>query len=126
MGDWAWNIKESQVEWSDEMYHIFGIDKNAYVGRLGDAITQVIHPDDLHIVLPSNATAFADKKPIEYRIIHPDGSIRHIRAATGATILDKDGTPLYLTGTCQDITEHRVDESAIKRSEEKYPARKTR
>ena len=120
VGDWTWNIKKSQVEWSDEMYRIFGIDKKTYTGRLGDAISRVIHPDDLHIVLPSNASAFADKKPIEYRIIWPDGSIRHIRAATGDAILDRNGAPIYLTGTCQDITEHRLDESAIKESEEKY------
>ena len=120
VGDWTWNIKESLVEWSDEMYRIFGMDKNAYTGRLGDAITRVIHPDDLHIVLPSNAPAFVEQKPLEYRVIHPDGSIHHIRAATGDAILDRDGTPLYLTGTCQDITEHRLDIYAIEESAEKY------
>ena len=30
VGDWIWNIKAGQVEWSDEMYRIFGIDKNLY------------------------------------------------------------------------------------------------
>ena len=43
VGDWIWNVKAGQVEWSVEMYRIFGIDKNLYSGRLGNAIAQVIH-----------------------------------------------------------------------------------
>jgi PAS domain S-box-containing protein len=117
IGDWSWNIQEGRVEWSDEMYHIFGIDKSSYTGRLGDVITQVIHPDDLHLVLPSNAAKFAEKKPVEYRIIRPDGSIRHIRAESGDAILDEAGNPIFLTGVAQDITERVNAEIVLKKNE---------
>jgi PAS domain S-box-containing protein len=113
VGDWVWNIKDGQVEWSDEMYRLFGIDKNSYTGRLGDVIAQVIHPDDLHLVLPSNAATFAEKKPVEYRIIWPDGSIRHIWAESGDAILDEGGNPIFLTGVAQDITERKLAEAAL-------------
>jgi len=66
LGNWKWDLKTSEVLWSDEMFHIFGINKDDYQGKLGDVIAKVIHPDDLHMVLPSNASEFADKKPIEY------------------------------------------------------------
>ena len=118
LGNWEWNLNSGEVTWSDEMYLIFGIDKNSYTGRLGDVIAKVIHPDDLHLVLPSNAGDFAEKKPIEYRIIWPDNSIRHIVAEAGLSIFDSDGNPAFLTGVAQDITERKREEKAMRKSEE--------
>jgi len=121
IGNWKWGIKTGLVEWSDEMYRIFGIDKGSYTGRLGDAITKVIHPDDLHVVLPSNASEFAKNKPQEYRIIRPDdGSIHHIWAKAGEAIMDAQGNPEFLTGIAQDITELKQIELALRASEERH------
>ena len=115
IGNWKWNLKTATVEWSDEMFRIFGIDQDSYTGRLGDVISKVIHPDDLHIVLPSNASAFASNQPQEYRIVRPtDGAVRHIWVKAGETILDEQGNPLFLTGVAQDITERKRAEELIK------------
>ncbi len=120
LGNWEWDLKTSEVSWSDEMYQIFGIDKDSFTGRLGDVITKVIHPDDLHLVLPANASAFAEKKPIEYRIILPDQSIHNIWAKFGDVILDEHGNPAYMTGIAQDITESKRVEEALQASETRY------
>ena len=120
MGNWKWDLRTSEITWSDGMYRIFGIDKNSYSGRLGDAIKKVIHPDDLYIVLPANAKAFADKKPVEYRVILADGSIRNILARSGDAILDESGNPVFLTGIAQDITEQKLNQNAIIESNERF------
>jgi len=120
IGNWAWNVDKGEVTWSDEMYRIFGIDKNSYTERLGDAIAKVIHPDDLHLVLPSNAKSFAEKKPVEYRIILPDKSIRTIWAKSGEAMVDSNGKPTFLTGIAQDITERKRTEAALRESEAKF------
>jgi PAS domain S-box-containing protein len=118
VGSWKWDIKTREITWSDEMYHIFGIDKNSYTGRLGDVIAKVIHPDDLHIVLPANAATIANE-PIEYRIILPDQSIRHIWAKSGESIVDDEGNPTFLTGIAQDITERKQGEQALLEANER-------
>ncbi|MEI7849385.1 MAG: PAS domain-containing protein, partial [Chloroflexota bacterium] len=117
IGNWKWDVQKGEITWSDEMYRIFGINKHSYSGRLGDVIKNVIHPDDLHLVLPSNAANLANK-PIEYRIILPDSAIRYIWAKSGTTIYDQDGKPTFLTGVAQDITERKLAEEVQRKSEE--------
>ncbi len=110
LGNWKWDLKASEVTWSEGMFNVFGIDKKSYTGSLGDAISNVIHPDDLHIVLPSNAKEFAEKKQLEYRVIWPDKSIRYIQAEAGETVCDEKGNPLFLSGVAQDITDRKLAE----------------
>ena len=118
LGNWKWNVKTGEVVWSEEMYNIFGISKDSFTGRLGDVISSVIHPDDLYLVLPSNAGSFTDKKTIEYRIVLPDKTIRYISAESGESILDGEGNPVFLTGIAQDITARKLTEENLKKSQE--------
>ena len=126
MGNWKWNLKTQEVIWSDEMFRIFGIDKNSYKSRLGDVIAKVIHPDDLHLVLPTNAPKISEKKPIEYRIILPDKSIRYILAEAGETIFDENSNPLFLTGIAQDITDRKLLEIELIKAKEHAEESETR
>ncbi len=114
IGNWKWYLSTNEVVWSDEMFQIFGIDKDSYTGRLGDVIAKVIHPDDLHLVLPSNAKEFVQKPSIEYRIIMPDKSIRFILAIAGESKFDESGNPTFLNGIAQDITARIHSDSVIK------------
>jgi len=112
IGSWKWGVETGEVEWSDEMFRIFGIDKETHAGNLGDIARNGMHPDDLHIVLPANAKDIANM-PFEYRIVLPDGSIRTIWAKSGETIFDGMGNPLRMSGVAQDITERKKAEEKI-------------
>ncbi|MEI6874474.1 MAG: histidine kinase dimerization/phosphoacceptor domain -containing protein, partial [Spirochaetota bacterium] len=76
-------------------------------------IAKVIHPEDLHIILPENAPALANE-PFEYRIILPDRTIRHIWAKSGLTISNAEGKPVFITGIAQDITERKLAEEQLR------------
>ncbi len=57
----------------------------------------------------------------EFRIIWPDGSIRHIRAM-GAVIRDENHAPIRMIGTNWDITDQKRAEEALRLSEQKARA----
>lgn len=121
IGSWVWNIKTDQLDWSDEMFRIFAIEKDSFSGRLQDVISRAIHPDDLPKVNESTESVIKNSKPIpvEYRIIWPDGSIRTVWAEAGELVLGEDGRPSLLKGTVQDITERKHLEEEILKSEQK-------
>lgn len=111
IGSWKWDLKTRDIIWSDEMYEIFGIDKESVKGRLGDAISKVIHPEDLSIF--QDANSIARKTPFEYRVIHSDQSIHYIMAKTGDVIYDESGNPSFLIGIVQDVTEQKMAQLAL-------------
>jgi PAS domain S-box-containing protein len=56
VGNWVWHISENFLEWSDQMYRIFGIEKEHFTGDLAQVLTTSIHPDDREAVAESNAS----------------------------------------------------------------------
>ena len=116
IGSWKWDLKTKDIIWSDEMYDIFGINKDSVEGRLGDAISQVVHPDDIAVF--QDTDNIAHKKPFEYRVIHPDNSIHYIFAKTGDVSLDEYGNPSFLIGIVQDITEQKIAQLALIKAKE--------
>jgi PAS domain S-box-containing protein len=115
VGSWSWYIPENRLKWSDEMYRIFGIDRETFSGYLPDVIARAIHPDDRAAVEHSNLSVIQNNKPIplEYRIIWSDQTVRYVWAEAADLILDRDGKPLLLTGIVQDITERKRAEAEI-------------
>lgn len=100
IGSWKWDLKTRDIIWSDEMYEIFGIDKESVKGRLGDAISKVIHPEDLSIF--QDANNIARKTPFEYRVIHSDQSTHYIMAKTGDAIHETKLSQAAATGQQSD------------------------
>ena len=119
LGSWIWNIKTGQLDWSDEMFTIFGLEKSTFSGNLSEVIAQTIHPDDRAKVERANLSVIQEGKPVpvEYRIILPDGSLNVVWAEAGELTFDDSGAPLLLSGTVQDITERkRMDEARLLQS----------
>jgi PAS domain S-box-containing protein len=115
IGSWTWFIPTNTLEWSDQMFKIFGIDKEKFSGNLIDVIQNAIHPDDREMVNASNNEVVQKKNPtpLRYRIVWPNGEIRTVWAEAGELVEDKNGTPEYLSGIVQDITEKAKNEEKI-------------
>jgi PAS domain S-box-containing protein len=116
LGSWTWNIKTNHLDWSDEMFHVFGLERETFTGSLESVITQAIHPDDRPMVEQSNLSVSQHQQPIplEYRVIWPDQSVHVIWAEAGELLLDQAGQPALLSGTAQDITERKHAEENLR------------
>ena len=127
LGNWTWRIKESQMEWSEEMYRIFGLDKNRFTGDLGEASIQAIHPDDRAAVERSYLSIIRKEKriPVEYRVIWPDRSVHYVWEEAAELTFDHEGFPDILTGIALDITERkRMEEERLSLEERLHRAEK--
>ena len=115
VGNWVWNIQSNSLEWSDEMYRIFGIDKSSFTGNLEEVIQNRIHPDDQEKVMKSNLSVINESKPepMEYRVVWPDQSVHVVWAEAGYLELDQENKPYQLRGIVQDITERKHAMEAI-------------
>ncbi len=117
IGSWTWDIKTNHLDWSDEMFHLFGLDPATFTGDLADVMANAIHPEDRDAVEESNRSVMTDGRPIPtaYRVVRPDGSVRVMWGEAGEMLLGDDGTPAFLSGTVQDITERKHAEDEILR-----------
>ena len=112
IGHWTWDVRSNAVTWSDEAMRIFGLDPTKVYTDLYKVIDGVIHPDDAEWVRAQNLALLAERRRFEaeYRVVWPDGSIRHVHVLPGDTVLDEHGNFAQLSGTVQDITERKLIE----------------
>jgi PAS domain S-box-containing protein len=111
MGSWEWEIESDRVTWSDQLYRIYGVTAEGEPGSYGSYLDKV-HADDRARVGRVIETAVTERRPwsLDYRIIRPDGELRMIHAR-GEVVVDENGRPSVVHGTCQDVTEsHRVED----------------
>jgi len=122
VGSWKWYIQDSSLDWSDEMYRIFEIDKNDFSKKLNDVIQSRIHPDDRDAVNASNNSVaeHATPIPVEYRLVLPSGVVKTVWGEAGDIVFDSNGKPLILSGIVKDITEQKKLEFELKEKNEEF------
>jgi PAS domain S-box-containing protein len=115
MGIWEWNLRTDQAIWDDILFEIFGVPKQASVTR--EEWARRIHPDDLANVEAFLATGVRTKAQasVEFRLIRPDGSLRHV-SATGGPLLDDSGEATGVVGVAVDVTERKQLEAKLEAS----------
>jgi PAS domain S-box-containing protein len=108
VGSWYLDLVAGSLVWSDEIYHMFEIDKNKFGGTL-DAFFAAIHPDDRAEVDRVFTSSLANRTP--YQVIHrlqmSDGRIKWVEERCRSEY-DDAGKPLRSYGTVQDITERKM------------------
>lgn len=106
LGHWHFDeINDRYLNISDQYAGIFGCSADEFLNRYRDLEDdmELVHPDDRERV--HNAyTLNADLMEIDYRILLPDGEIRHVREIS-RHIFDETGTLIETMGTLQDVTE---------------------
>src|SRR3990172_13392516 len=114
LGNWDWDIVNDILYWSDEIYHLFGLTPQEF-GATYETFLNYVHPEDREFLQRSVDEALHEKKPyaIDHRIVLPEGKIRIVHEHA-EVVWDKSGRPLRMTGTVQDVTEHKEAEDELK------------
>ena len=110
IGCFEHNVATGLAEWSDELYHILGLEPtDAPPGH--ETLIGLIHPEDRECFQWHRDAELAGKatEPLEYRIVRADGTERVVRRES-AIVFDKDTRGMRRYGTLQDITALRLAE----------------
>ncbi len=117
MGSWHWDIVKNTLEWSQEIYRMFGIRPKEFKASY-EAFIERVHPEDREFVKKSVFDALYKGKhySIDHRIVLPDSATRIVHEQA-EVVFDLSGKPLSMTGIVQDVTEDRLREKALMESE---------
>lgn len=105
LGSWEWNVATNEINWSQEVYDIFGM-KQSNDNLTYEKYVQLIHPDDVKSHRKRIDKSIQAGNPFQsnHRIITPAGETRYIHTEGRATH-GSDGVVLSVTGVTQDVTD---------------------
>jgi len=108
MGTWEWNVETNEVNGSELVEGIFGLEKGTFA-RTYEAYVSLIHSEDRPVALWTIEAALqgvSSVYQIEHRIVWPDGSVRRIECK-GRVYRDEALRPIRMAGIVMDITERK-------------------
>lgn len=113
-GAYAFNAAGSKY-WSEELYRIWGFDPLQGIPDR-EIWQQRLHPDDRDSFLEKYRAGQRQKREyaIDYRIVLPDGTIRHLRSI-GRPSYSAAGEFIEVVGTTIDVTERKQAEAERER-----------
>jgi len=102
IGSYSWNLHTGELEYSDNLFRLFGYQPNEFVPSF-EKYHSMIHPDDKDQVMQDGMETMDTKRLAAhtYRVITKNGSTKHFRS-TGKIFGEGENT--MLIGTVQDIS----------------------
>ncbi|MBI4032052.1 MAG: PAS domain-containing protein, partial [Proteobacteria bacterium] len=118
MGHWHWSVGATDIEWSDEIYRIFGVTRDTYRPTI-DNVNSVLHKRDIGRLLQAFQRAIIEQNDydMDFRIVRPDGGERYVRCE-GRCEMDDNGEVTALFGIMQDITDRMAHEQALREAKD--------
>jgi len=115
-GSWRMKVSTREISWSTEHFRIFGFDP-ATTRPSHATFMERIHADDGPSLEQAIERAMRERSRFqhEYRIVLPDGSVRHVQSV-GQPDITESGD-LEFVGTVMDITERRHAEEALRNAQ---------
>ena len=120
IGSFESNLSKDELWWSDELYHLFGLNPQEYIPSK-EGFTALLHPDDRGEYMEALMNSLTSGRHLnrEFKARHTTGDWRYFET-TAAVTTDSAGVVAGLRGTVQDITQRRQAEMLLRESEQKY------
>jgi PAS domain S-box-containing protein len=105
VGSWEWDVGSNRVEWTDELFRIYGLSPGGFDGSY-QAFLERVMPEDRAVTQDVVSRALETGEPFVYdhRIVRPDGGVRMLHTR-GGVVKNEAGKVVRLGGACWDITE---------------------
>jgi len=118
LGYWKWNVKTGEVEWSDEVYRIFRLDKDKFTPHIDSILALSPWPEENNRDKELIQRAVETRTPgfYEQKFLRPDNSIGYYSSTFHGNYDDNDHL-ISIVGTIIDITERKKAEIALQESE---------
>src|SRR6202041_2488624 len=117
-GSWAWkHPPRDKRYWSEKQFLIWGFNPEMVIPPYWEALAR-IHPDDRAKYDPLVEAAIREKREfeLELRVILPNRDMRYLYTI-GHPVLDESGEVAQFIGTTMDVTERKVAEETLRKTE---------
>jgi PAS domain S-box-containing protein len=119
---------ESYAYLSPALEKILGYTPDEFIemAKTGE-LAKRIHPDDMEMLLADaeklrdNGRGALEEPVIEYRLLHKDGGYRWLSDAR-KVVFDEKGKAIAIVGVSRDISERKLAEEELRKSEERFKA----
>jgi|GEM_PF-6921642 len=117
MRTWNWDLRTNIIH-GQNMGGTHPLPDGTYSA---EELFRRIDPQDYDLVKAQIALSIASEQScqLDYRVLQPDGSSRWLRVS-GGRYTDDHGNVVGLSGVSQDITEQKLAQQKIRRSQERF------
>ncbi len=118
---WLYDWEKRKVIYISPAYEVIWGRSIEDLYKRDDEWDESVHPDDLEYARDSfeRIIQTGGGEQREYRIVHPDGSVRWV-SDRGFAIKNKTGQVVRIAGITEDITDRKQSEVALRESEERF------
>jgi PAS domain S-box-containing protein len=118
MGVWDWNVETNSLVWDETMHRLYAVTLERFNGAY-DAWRAALHPDDRADAEEKINQAVTGPGGFDtsFRIVRGDGQVRYLSAAATIHRDPLSGRATRMVGVNWDITEQRLAELGLQRSE---------
>ena len=111
IGSLSWRVETDEITWSEELYRIFGFERDVPVTL--DLIATRVHPEDIPMMndMVERARGGVSDFEYEHRLLMPDNTVKYLHLIAHG-IRDNDGRLEYI-GAVQDVTQRQSSEEAL-------------
>ena len=115
LGSWELDVAHDRMEWSDQLFQIFGVSPE-HLDPTRSTFIERVHPEDRELLAGHLHAAQYDAKPfaVDHRIVLPGGAIRHVHQLAEVEC-GEDAKVRIIFGTVHDITARKQIEHALTR-----------